>query len=77
MEKETVVIEIDDKPKISGVTTADIENIQVYLCLKDGRMLVGKTDNRIIKNIMAEFVQFAEVNPELISKVKLKDVIKL
>ncbi len=53
MGKETVVLEMDDKPKISGVTTADIESIQVFLCLKDGRMLVGKTDNRIIKNIMA------------------------
>lgn len=49
MGKETVVLEMEDKPKISGVTTADIESIQVYLCLKDGRMLVGKTDNRIIK----------------------------
>lgn len=77
MGKETVVIEMDDKPKISGVTTADIESIQVYLCLKDGRMFVGKTDNRIIKNIMGEFVQFSEVKPELINKVKLKDVIKL
>lgn len=62
--------------KETGVTTNDIERIQVYLCLKDGRMLVGQTDNRIIKNIMAEFVQFAEVKPELIYEAKLKDVIK-
>lgn len=39
-------------------------------------MLVGKTDNQIIKNIMAEFVQFAEVKPELIHEVKLKEVLK-
>lgn len=71
-----VVLKKDDKPKISGVTTADIESIQVYLCLKDGRMLVGKTDNRIIKNIMAEFVQFAEVKPELIHDASLKDIVK-
>ena len=76
MGKETVVLEMDDKPKISGVTTSDIESIQVYLCLKDGRMLVGKTDNRIIKNIMAEFVQFAEVKPELIHYAKLNDIVK-
>lgn len=76
MGKETVVLEMEDKPKISGVTTADIESIQVYLCLKDGRILVGKTDNRIIKNIMAEFVQFAEVKPELIHEVKLNDIVK-
>ena len=62
--------------KETGVTTNDIERIQVYLCLKDGRMLVGKTDNQIIKNIMAEFVEFAEVKPELIHEVKLKDVLK-
>ena len=67
---------MEDKPKISGVTTADIKSIQVYLCLKDGRMLVGKTDNRIIKNIMAEFVQFAEVKPELIHEAKLNDIVK-
>ena len=61
---------------IEGTTTNDIESIQVFLCMKDGRMLVGKTDNRIIKNIMAEFVEFAEVKPELIHEVKLKDVLK-
>lgn len=47
------------KRVIEGTTTKDIESIQVFLCLKDGRMLVGKTDNQIIKNIMAEFVEFA------------------
>lgn len=61
---------------IEGTTTNDIESIQVFLCMKDGRMFVGKTDNRIIKNIMAEFVEFAEVKPELIHEVKLKDVLK-
>lgn len=58
------------------VTTNDIEKIQVYLIMKDGRMLIGQTDNRIIKNIMAEFVQFAEVKPELIDEVKLKDIVR-
>lgn len=61
---------------IEGTTTNDIESIQVFLCMKDGRMFVGKTDNQIIKNIMAEFVEFAEVKPELIHEVKLKDVLK-
>ena len=60
---------------VNGVTTKDIENIQVFLCLKDGRMLVGQTDNRIIKCIMAEHLKFAEVKPELIHEAKLKDVI--
>ena len=64
------------KRVIEGTTTKDIESIQIFLCLKDGRMLVGKTDNQIIKNIMAEFVQFAEVKPELIHEVKLKEVLK-
>ena len=64
------------KRVIEGTTTKDIDSIQVFLCLKDGRMLVGKTDNRIIKNIMAEFVEFAEVKPELIHEVKLKEVLK-
>ena len=65
-----------EKRVIEGITTKDIESMQVFLCLKDGRMLVGKTDNKIIKNIMAEFVVFAEVKPELIHEVKLKDVLK-
>ena len=64
------------KRVIEGTTTKDIESIQEFLCVKDGRMLVGKTDNQIIKNIMAEFVEFAEVKPELIHEVKLKDVLK-
>ena len=64
------------KRVIEGTTTKDIESIQVFLCMKDGRMLVGKTDNQIIKNIMSEFVEFAEVKPELIHEVKLKDVLK-
>ena len=61
---------------IEGTTTNDIESIQVFLCMKDGRMLVGKTDNRIIKNIMAEFVEFAEVKPELIYEENLSEIIK-
>ena len=61
--------------EIKGITTQDIENIQVYLCLKDGRMLVGQTDNRIIKCIMAEHLSFAEVKPELIHEAKLKNII--
>lgn len=64
------------KRVIEGTTTKDIESIQVFLCLNDGRMLVGKTENKIIKNIMAEFVVFSEVKPELIHEVKLKDVLK-
>lgn len=61
--------------EINGATTNDIETIQVFLLLNDGRMLVGKTDNQIIKNIMAEFVQFQEVKPELIHTVKMSDVV--
>lgn len=65
------------KKFIEGTTTNDIESIQVFLCMKDGRMLVGKTDNRIIKNIMAEFVEFAEVKPELIYEENLSKIIKM
>lgn len=65
------------KRVIEGTTTNDIESIQVFLCMKDGRMFVGKTDNRIIKNIMAEFVEFAEVKPELIYEENLSNIIKL
>ena len=60
--------------EIKGVTTKDIDKIQVYLELKDGRVLVGITDNEIIKNIMAEFVKFAEVNPECIHTIKISDI---
>lgn len=65
------------KRLIEGTTTNDIESIQVFLCMKDGRMFVGKTDNRIIKNIMAEFVEFAEVKPELIYEENLSKIIKM
>ena len=61
-----------EKRFVEGTTTNDIESIQVFLCMKDGRMFVGKTDNRIIKNIMAEFVEFAEVKPELIYEEDLR-----
>lgn len=62
---------------VEGTTTNDIESIQVFLCMKDGRMFVGKTDNRIIKNIMAEFVEFAKVKPELIYEEDLSKIIKM
>lgn len=52
--------------EIKGVTINDIENIQVQLILKDGRILFGVTDHPIIKNILAQHVNFAEVKPELI-----------
>lgn len=61
--------------QINGATTNDIDTIQVFLLLNDGRMLVGKTDNKIIKNIMAKFVQFQEVKQELIHTVKMSDVV--
>lgn len=62
--------------EIKGVTTNDIENIQVQLNLKDGRILLGITDHPIIKNILAKHVKFAEVKPELIHDAKLKDIVK-
>lgn len=62
--------------EIKGVTTNDIENIQVQLNLKDGRILLGITDQPIIKNILAQHVKFAEVKPELIHDAKLKDIVK-
>ena len=37
--------------EIKGVTTNDIENIQVQLNLKDGRILLGVTDHPIINKI--------------------------
>lgn len=43
--------------EIKGVTTNDIENIQVQLNLKDGRILLGVTDHPIIKNILAQHVK--------------------
>lgn len=45
--------------EIKGVTTNDIENIQVQLNLKDGGILLGITDHPIIKNILAQHVKFA------------------
>ena len=62
--------------EIKGVTTNDIENIQVQLNLKDGRILLGITDHPIIKNILVQHVKFAEVKPELIHDAKLKDIVK-
>lgn len=62
--------------EIKGVTTNDIENIQVQLNLKDGRILLGITDHPIIKNILTQHVKFAEVKPELIHDAKLKDIVK-
>lgn len=62
--------------EIKGVTTNDIENIQVQLNLKDGRILLGVTDHPIIKNILAQHVKFAEVKPELIHDAKFKDIVK-
>ena len=62
--------------EIKGVTTNDIENIQVQLNLKDGRILLGINDHPIIKNILAQHVKFVEVKPELIHDAKLKDIVK-
>ena len=62
--------------EIKGVTTKDIEFIQVQLKLKDGRILIGVSDHPIIKNIMAQYVKFAEVKPELMHDAKLKDILK-
>lgn len=62
--------------ELRGVTTNDIEYIQVQLNLKDGRVLLGVSAHPIIKNIMAQHVKFAEVKPELIHDSKLKDIVK-
>ena len=62
--------------ELRGVTINDIENIQVQLNLKDGRILLGITDHTIIKNILTQHVKFAEVKPELTHDAKLKDIVK-
>lgn len=44
------------------MTTNDIEKMQILLCCKNGEKLLGVTSDKILLNIIAEYVQFVQLD---------------
>ena len=58
------------------MTTNDIKNVQILVNLKNGEKLIGVTDNNILINMIAGFVEFVKVDEEKFDSIALKEIIK-
>lgn len=57
------------------MTTKDIEQCQITLISKTGKIFVGFTDNDVLLNFMSTIVKFVEIDKEKTDTVKLKDLL--
>lgn len=59
----------------SGVTTNDIEKVQVYVITKDGRLFVGVADT-ITTTFIVSSTTFVELDTTHVTEMSIQDVIK-
>ena len=58
------------------MTTNDIEKIQILLCCKNGEKLLGVTSDKILINLIAEYVQFVQVDGGKFSEISIKELLE-
>ena len=58
------------------MTTNDIEKVQILLCCKNGEKLFGVTDDKILLNIIAQYVKFVQIDEEKVEAISLSEIIK-
>ena len=58
------------------MTTNDIEKAEILLCCKDGEKLLGVTDDKILLNFIAQYVQFIQIDEDKTEKISLCEIIK-
>ena len=58
------------------MTTNDIEKAQILLCCKSGEKLLGITDDKILLNFIAQYVQFIQIDEDKTETIQLCEIIK-
>lgn len=58
------------------MTTNDIEKAEIFLCCKDGEKLLGVTDDKILLNFIAQYVQFIQIDVDKTETIPLNEIIK-
>ena len=58
------------------MTTNDIEKAEILLCCKDGTKLLGVTDDKILLNFIAQYVQFIQIDEDKTETIQLCEIIK-
>ena len=58
------------------MTTNDIEKAQIFLCCKNGEKLFGVTDDKVLLNLMAQYVKFVQIYEEKVGAISLSEIIK-
>ena len=44
------------------MTTNGIEKAEILICCKNGEKLLGVTDDRILLNLIAQYVKFVQID---------------
>lgn len=58
------------------MTTNDIEKAEILLCCKNGEKLLGITDDKILLNIIAQYVNFVQIDEEKVETISLSEILK-
>ena len=58
------------------MTTNDIEKAEILICCKNGKKLLGVTDDRILLNFIAQYVKFVQIDDEKMGTIPLCEIIK-
>ena len=58
------------------MTTNDIEKAEILLCCKNGEKLLGVTDDKVLLNFIAQYVNFVQIDEEMTGTIPLSEIIK-
>ncbi len=58
------------------MTTDDVKSAEILLDCKDGRKLIGKTNDEVLLKMIAAYVKFVELDKSKIVEVGIKEIIK-
>ena len=56
--------------------TNDIKKAEILLCCKNGEILLGVTDDKILLNFIAQYVKFVQIDDEKTETIPLREIIK-
>ena len=58
------------------MTTNDIEKAEILLCFKNGEKALGITNDKVLLNFIAQYVQFIQIDEDKTETIQLCEIIK-
>ena len=58
------------------MTTKDIEKAEIIICCKNGEKLIGVTDDIILLNFIAQYVEFIQIDENKTGTIPLSEIVK-